>query len=586
MNLRDSISINLRMTKHLFQASPNYFLINLLRTLWNTFAFIFRTLFYKYIIDAIVYLESRLEHIAVLFLAYTLISIIDAIINDWVGIYFHERQKIKIEKYYKEFICRESAEKSLENTNSARYMDLLHDAVYNDGNYLYSFSINLFGLAGDVFTLLFFFSVFVSLHPFFIVIAVISAIKNLLCEDKTNKVQFQKYNRTLSYDRSDRGLFNLFYLKQYVREMRVYPIGEYFIEKYKALQHAWWSDSKKYNYKEMFITTFRELLDFMIYLVNIAVLVYFLLHKSITVGDFNLILSNFIIAVGNIQRVLMFLPNVSNDARYMNNVASVIDSENHTFPEVVCDKGQAKVRFENVSYSYDSNTMVLENINLELPLDKKIAILGENGAGKSTFIKLITGLYKPTSGKIEYFYHDAAIKNSSMLFSTLFQDYQIYSLSVAENILPNEVLDEENMKKIEDALQFSELKEKIDALPDGADTVLTGEFSEDGVYLSGGEQQKLAIARAYAMDRPVMILDEPSSNLDPIAENQLIDKINRLTDNKAVILITHNPFYAKNVDLILIFRQGRLVEYGSPEKLMKQDGYYKKMLAERTKMDL
>ena len=101
MNLRDSISINLRMTKHLFKASPNYFLINLLRTLWNTFAFIFRTLFYKYIIDAIVYSKNRLEHIAVLFLVYILISVVNDIINDWVGIYFNERQKVKIEKYYK-----------------------------------------------------------------------------------------------------------------------------------------------------------------------------------------------------------------------------------------------------------------------------------------------------------------------------------------------------------------------------------------------------------------------------------------------------------------------------------------------------
>lgn len=585
MNLRDSISINLRMTKHLFKASPNFFLINLLITLWNTFAFIFQTLFYKYIIDAIVYSENRLEHIAVLFLVYNFIETVSGITNDWLGIYFNEKQKVKIEKYYKELICRESVEKSLENTNSEQYMDLLHDAVYKNGTYLFAFSVSLRELINAVFMFLFFFSVFGSLHPFFIIIAVFSAIQNLICEDKINKVQFQEYNHTLSYGRSNRSIFNLFYLKQYVHEMRVYPIGEYFIEKYKALMHAWWSDRKKYKYKELFITTIREILDLLINLVNIAVLVYFLLHKSITVGDFSLILTNFQTAVQKIQHIFMFLPNIRNDARYMNNFFSVIDSETHVFPEVICDKGQAKVRFENVSFAYDSDTMVLQDINLELPLNKKIAILGENGAGKSTFIKLITGLYKPTSGKIEYFYHDAAIEDSSKLFSTLFQDYQIYSLTVAENILPDEVLDQESMKKIEDALQFSELKERIDALPDGADTVLTGEFSEEGVYLSGGEQQKLAIARTYAMNRPVMILDEPSSNLDPVAENLLIDKLNRLTDNRAVILITHNPYYAKNVDLILVFRQGRLVESGSPEKLMKQNGYYHRMLVERAKME-
>lgn len=585
LKLRDSISINLRMTKHLFKASPSYFLINLLNTLLNSFTFIFQTLFYKYIVDAIVYSEIRLEHIAVLFFIYNVITIVNNITDDWVNIYFNERQKVKIATYYKEFIFKESTEKKLENNHSEQYMDLLQDAIYNDGSYLSSFSKRIFGLADAVIIFIFFFSVFGSLHPFFIIIAVFSAIKNLIFEDKINKVQFQKYNQTLSYQRSNRSIFNLFYLKQYAHEMRVYPIGEYFTEKYKALWRAFWSDRKKYQYKELFITTIREILDLLIDLGNIVVLVYFLLHQLITVGDFSLVLTNFNTVVDNIQSVFMFLPNIRSDARYMNNFFSVIDSENHVFPEVICDKGQAKMRFENVSYAYDSDTMVLQDINLELPLNKKIAILGENGAGKSTFIKLITGLYKPTSGKIEYFYHDAAIEDSSKLFSTMFQDYQIYSLTVAENILPDEVLDQENMKKIEDALQFSELKERIDALPDGADTVLTGEFSEDGVYLSGGEQQKLAIARTYAMDRPVMILDEPSSNLDPVAENLMIDKLNRLTDNKAVILITHNPYYAKNVDLILVFRQGRLVESGSPEKLMKQNGYYHRMLVERAKME-
>lgn len=585
LKLRDSISINLRMTKHLFKASPSYFLINLLNTLLNSFTFIFQTLFYKYIIDAIVYSENRLEHIAVLFLVYNVISIVNNITNDWVNIYFNAGQKVKLSKYHMEFIFKESTEKKLENYHSEQYRDLLHDAIYNDGSCLSSFSERIFGLADAVLCFIFYFSVFGSLHPFFIIIAVFSAIKNLIFEDNLNKVQFQEYNHTLYYGRSNRNIFNLFYLKQYVHEMRVYPIGEYFIEKYKALQRTWWSDRKKYQYKVMFINAIRDSLDLLINLGNIVVLVYFLLHKSITVGDFSLVLTNFGTAVGNIQSVFMFLPNIRNDARYMNNFFSVIDSENHVFPEVICDKGQAKVRFENVSYAYDSNTMVLQDINLELPLNKKIAILGENGAGKSTFIKLITGLYKPTSGKIEYFYHDAAIEDSSKLFSTLFQDYQIYSLTVAENILPDEVLDQESMKKIEEALQFSELKERIDTLPDGADTVLTGEFSEDGVYLSGGEQQKLAIARTYAMNRPVMILDEPSSNLDPVAENLLIDKLNRLTDNRAVILITHNPYYAKNVDLILVFRQGRLVESGSPEKLMKQKGYYHRMLVERAKME-
>ncbi len=130
---------------------------------------------------------------------------------------------------------------------------------------------------------------------------------------------------------------------------------------------------------------------------------------------------------------------------------------------------------------------------------------------------------------------------------------------------------------METALRFAGIWEKMEDLLDGVDTVFAGEFLKEGVGLSGGEQQKLALARAYAKKRPVLVLDEPSANLDPQAKNHLIGKINDLSGGRAVFLVTHNPQYAKQADLVVFFEEGRIVEYGSPEELCKKGGYFERM---------
>lgn len=182
----------------------------------------------------------------------------------------------------------------------------------------------------------------------------------------------------------------------------------------------------------------------------------FLFRGLITVGEFSLVLTNFGNAVGNIQRLLTFLPNIYHDAWYMNDILTVIDGKANTPQNVFGGKKHPRIKMENVSFSYNQNKIALNNINLEIPLDKKIALMGENGAGKSTFIKVLTGLYKPTSGKIKYYYSTNMI-NCSKLFSLLLQNYQIFALSIAENVIPDGAV---NKQKVDNALLFSGLKEK------------------------------------------------------------------------------------------------------------------------------
>ena len=235
----------------------------------------------------------------------------------------------------------------------------------------------------------------------------------------------------------------------------------------------------------------------------------------------------------------------------------------------------------DLCFSYDGQREVLSHINICLPLDKKIAIVGENGSGKGTLVKILTGLYTPTKGSIVYSYPGFR-GNTGELFGSLLQEYRIFPLSIKENILPSSAKnssDRENKEEAEAALRFAGILKKMEELPNGIDTVFSGEFQKDGVCLSGGEQQKIALARAYAKKAPVLVLDEPSANLDAEARGQLIEKINVLSEERAVFLVTHDLRYTKQADQVVFFEEGHIVEVGSPKELSGRGGRYARMLA-------
>lgn len=595
MNLKHSMLLNLKMIKLLQKASPGYLFINLINMLANTLFFVIQTLFFKYVIDTVAYSENSLEEIAFQFLLYYVSLSISYILNLWVNNYYNEREKVKINLFYKRMIYTASSKKSAQKYNSEENVSLLENAVYSDGSCLYAFADKVLELINSIILFLFFIDIFGSLHPYFIVSVILSALKNLICRENGNKARFQIYQNNLPFEKRSRSIYNIFYLKQFARELRVYSIGDFFIDKYKKLEYQRWEKNKSERFHEMCINMISEGIDLVIYWGNLAVLGYFLLHEIITVGEFSLVLTNFKNAANNLQGIILFFSTIYDEGRYANDIISVAEDKDHKYPAVNFDNKKKCAVFKNVCFSYDGVMDVLKNINIELPLNNKIAIVGENGAGKSTFIKILLGIYTPTQGKIEYFFDEGA-ERSLDLFRTILQEYQLFALSIKENLIAGREQctdrnDECNTKvcgkcetRVEEALQFSGLWNKVEKLPEKEDTVLTGEFSENGVYLSGGEKQKLAIARAYISEHPILILDEPSSNLDPIAENALIDKINKLSSDKAVIMITHNLSYTRNVDLVIMFDHGEIAEYGSPQTLMKRDGKYSKMMKEWSKV--
>ena len=236
---------------------------------------------------------------------------------------------------------------------------------------------------------------------------------------------------------------------------------------------------------------------------------------------------------------------------------------------------------KNVSFAYPkNNNNALTNINLKLERKEKIAIVGLNGAGKTTLIKLLLKFYNPKEGDI--LYNGKSIKNAKedvlrKKYAIVFQDYRIYGVTIGENILMRKIANEEDEKRVWTALEYVGMKEKITKLPQGINTICTREFRSDGAVFSGGELQRIAIARAFASNADIFILDEPTSNLDPLAEKRINNLIIEKAKDKAVILIAHRLSTVVDADRIILIEYGKIVEEGTHAELIEKKGKYFEM---------
>ena len=241
----------------------------------------------------------------------------------------------------------------------------------------------------------------------------------------------------------------------------------------------------------------------------------------------------------------------------------------------ILSEGEHVIEFRNVGFRYaGSDTWALRDVNLTLRPGARLAVVGENGAGKTTFVKLLTRLYDPTEGEIrmdgipiqEYDYD-----SYMSAFSAVFQDYRLFSFSLEENVTLARPAEE---GKAEDALRRAGFGEKLDSLSGGIHTAVYKNFDETGFEPSGGEGQRIALARALYRDAPIVVLDEPAASLDPRAEFELYRHFNELTEGKAAVYISHRLSSTRFCDEIAVFAGGRIVERGTHEELMERKGVY------------
>lgn len=270
------------------------------------------------------------------------------------------------------------------------------------------------------------------------------------------------------------------------------------------------------------------------------------------------------------------------NTKYVKQYLDFMDIKNKkyegTLPVEKRDDDKFMIEFENVSFHYPgSEKNVLENFSIRFNIGERLAVVGRNGSGKTTFIKLLCRLYDPTEGRIllngidikKYDY-----KEYLSLFSVVFQDFQIPAFTLGQAVAASQEYDEEH---VNDAVKKAGLSSLAARMPYGNETYLTKEFDKTGVNISGGEAQKLAIARALYHDTPFVILDEPTAALDPIAEYEVYAKFDELIGTKTAVYISHRLSSCQFCNDILVIDDGKAVQRGSHEKLIDEEGLYAKL---------
>ena len=306
----------------------------------------------------------------------------------------------------------------------------------------------------------------------------------------------------------------------------------------------------------------------------------FVFTKSLTVSAFSVVLSSINSVKEATLSIAQSFEMMSRFAFYFQNMKEFLDFETNVKDgSEKCDTFES-LEFKNVSFRYPSSEkLTLENVSFKIKKGETLALVGVNGAGKSTLVKLLLRFYDVTEGEI--LLNGKNVKEYELsslrgLFGAVFQDYRNFALTVNENLMCHEC-DEDEKKRAEIALKQSGVWEKIASLPEKGDTVLTREFEKDGVGLSGGENQKLSVARLFAKDFEFAVLDEPSSALDPIAEYRMYESLISVTKGKTVLYISHRLSSAVLSDRIIVLDGGRIAEEGSHAELMAKNGVYGKM---------
>ena len=433
------------------------------------------------------------------------------------------------------------------------------------------------------------FSVIATLHYSVVIIAVVLAVIYGVLKVFMAKIQFKASTHQRPYRRMTRYNERSFTLKDSMSELKTTEIGDLLLENNINAHNNIIKVFDKYIFPKTVLSFICNLLLTILYPLIVCVVAYFTIDdlSSEKIAWF----SSMTVAATTLSNLISQLARAFGDVGQSVTEVKVAFDLLKKVGNIESKKGENVEEFEslkvnNITFSYKGDVNQLENVSMKIRKGEKIAIVGHNGAGKTTLVKLLLRLYDVNSGSILYNdinYKDINVDSLRKEVGAVFQNVEIYAVSVAENILLRTPITEDDFRLVDEALKFSGLDEFINTLPNGVNTILTKEFDRDGIVLSGGQNQRLAIARGYALNYNLFILDEPSSALDPIAEANVYNNMLSLGRDKTIIFISHRLTTTVNADYIYLFEKGKVIEEGTHEQLMKLNKKYKEMFTSQSK---
>ena len=547
----------------------------------------------KMMIDAIMgkaVIISIIKIASVMILADFVIKLITAFINEELDKEYYAG----LDRHLEAAVGKKSMELKFETTENKETLDALADARTGIDSGYSGGSKGLFNalaiLIVNIVVLML--SVFVVCRYSFIPLALVlvNVSLNAFFESRLNAIKIEQIQQLAVTDRAYHYLLHGLSDIRYGKDIRLFNAKDMmlgrvdeFNDKQSEINKTQAKKAQKYLSGSKINQAVTASLTYLLLAMMVA-------EKKIGIGDFTMLVAAVTTIVTAINLVLKQILELKKFCSYSDKFIKYVEGN------VYEEKGDKKtdisdgikIEFKNVYFKYPGSTeYALKNINATIKSGERWSVVGLNGAGKSTFIKLICRLYECTEGEIllnGVNIMDYEYSSYMKTISAVFQDFCLLNFSIKENIIcdrPERIDDEVLVPLIEEV----GLKEKVDSLPQGLMTPVFRYYDQSGFEPSGGEQQKIAMARALYKDAPVLILDEPTAALDPIAEREIYEQFNSMVKDKTAIFISHRLASCRFCDKLLVFKDGEIVERGTHQSLLKlQDGLYAKMYKTQEKM--
>lgn len=557
-----------------------YVILLIIRQIINSGFLIVSLILPKYIINALFVSHNitwAIKYTAILLSLTLLINILSGMLEKNIFL-----KRMLVFKEFQIYLGNIVMETDYCNTESPEYLDIREKAykyLYGNNQGFGQILENGFQLMGECISIIAIGGIISQLSSWLIAILIIVVILNGIYDGIIKKRIITLNFQRVKYERRSLYFSNLFSDFRYGKEIRVNNLREWISKKYEVQLLEMQKIYEKIcsnRYKGNIVSSL------LYFCQQTALYIYVILrviNGTILVGDFSMYLNG----IAQFSKTLKSIMNQMVDLRqctdYFEEYEKYISMNSSKTKKgelkPIFDTNNLNIEFHHVSFRYNGQeTYALRNVSIKFSSHQKIAIVGENGSGKTTFIKLLLRIYEPTEGyitindvnisEIDYDYY-------TRLFSTVFQDYKLFSMSLKDNIELNYPKKSFNYDKV-----FLEcgLSKKISSLDNGIETFIYKEFDKGGFEPSGGEGQKIAFVRALYKDSPFVLLDEATAALDPKAEANIYEQFEKLFWDKTIIYISHRMSVTRFCDVIFIFKNGEIIEKGMHKDLMMQNGEY------------
>lgn len=433
----------------------------------------------------------------------------------------------------------------------------------------------------DLITMIFLGAGLVIFNPWLILLLVLAVMPAFIGESYFNDKTYSLSRRQTPQRRELDYIRYIGASDETAKEVKLFHLSDFLMDRFRQLSGRFYKDNKKLSIKRSLWGTLFSIVGSLGYYGAYVYIISKAIDGELTIGTLTFLAGSFRQLRSLLENVLSRFTAVSQGAIYLKDFFDFFEiqpkiklsSNGRPFPKPI----QQGFRFENVGFRYaNSDNWANRHLNFTLNVGEKLALVGENGAGKTTLVKLLARLYDPTEGRIlldGYDLREYDLEDLRKQIGVIFQDYLRYQMTVAQNIAVGNIDEMENRELIVNSSRQSLADLLVQKLPGGYDQALGKRFNQ-GVELSGGEWQKIALARAYMKDAQLLILDEPTSALDARAEYQVFQRFSELTKGKTAVLISHRFSTVRMADRILVLDQGELLETGSHEELLFKNGRY------------